>query len=54
MPRHKVLLVSCYFPPAGGIQVQRALSIARYLPQHGFEVFVLTARGRSLLAIPSC
>ena len=44
MARHKVLLVSCYFPPAGGIQVQRALSIARYLPQHGFDVFVLTGR----------
>ena len=43
MARHKVLLVSCYFPPAGGIQVQRALSIARYLPQLGFDVFVLTA-----------
>ena len=44
MARHKLLLVSCYFPPAGGIQVQRALSIARYLPQNGFKVFVLTAR----------
>jgi glycosyltransferase involved in cell wall biosynthesis len=44
MARHKLLLVSCYFPPAGGIQVQRALSISRYLPPNGFEVFVLTAR----------
>jgi glycosyltransferase involved in cell wall biosynthesis len=40
----KILLISCYFPPAGGIGVQRALSLARYLPQNGFEVFVLTAR----------
>ena len=41
---HKILLISCYFPPAGGIQVQRALSLARYLPQNGFKVFVVTAR----------
>jgi glycosyltransferase involved in cell wall biosynthesis len=44
MSQEKVLLISCYFPPAGGIQVQRALSLARYLPENGFEVFVLTAR----------
>src|ERR1700730_10113919 len=42
--RDKILLISCYFPPAGGIGVQRALSLARYLPQNGFKVFVLTAR----------
>lgn len=40
----KILLISCYFPPAGGIGVQRAVSLARYLPQNGFKVFVLTAR----------
>jgi glycosyltransferase involved in cell wall biosynthesis len=44
MPQQKVLLISCYFPPAGGIGVQRAVSLARYLPQAGIEVFVLTAR----------
>ena len=44
MAQDKVLLISCYFPPAGGIQVQRALSLARYLPENGFQVFVLTAR----------
>src|SRR3984893_18569942 len=44
MTQDKVLLISCYFPPAGGINVQRALSLARYLPQNGFSVFVLTAR----------
>jgi hypothetical protein len=32
------------FPPAGGIAVQRALSFARYLPEAGVEVEVLTAR----------
>src|SRR5580704_6176948 len=40
----KILLISCYFPPAGGIGVQRAVSLARYLTQNGFKVFVLTAR----------
>jgi glycosyltransferase involved in cell wall biosynthesis len=44
MPRDKVLLISCYFPPAGGIGVQRAVSLARYLPENGIDVFVLTAR----------
>jgi len=44
MSKEKVLLISCYFPPAGGIGVQRAVSLARYLPQNGFEVFVLCAR----------
>jgi len=44
MEQEKVLIVSCYFPPAGGISVQRALSLAKYLPQNGFEVHVLTAR----------
>ena len=42
--QEKVLLISCYFPPAGGINVQRVLSLVRYLPQNGFKVFVLTAR----------
>jgi glycosyltransferase involved in cell wall biosynthesis len=44
MPQDNLLLISCYFPPAGGIGVQRAVSLARYLPQNGFGVFVLTAR----------
>ncbi|MGD1094086.1 MAG: glycosyltransferase [Bryobacteraceae bacterium] len=44
MPADKLLLISCYFPPAGGIQVLRALSLAKYLPQNQFEVHVLTTR----------
>jgi glycosyltransferase involved in cell wall biosynthesis len=44
MSREKVLLISCYFPPAGGIGVQRAVSLARYLPENGIDVLVLTAR----------
>src|SRR5262249_30299379 len=38
-----ILIISYLFPPAGGIGVQRALSLARYLPASGFEVHVLRA-----------
>ncbi len=40
----RVLLIAYWFPPAGGIAVQRALSLARYLPQHGCQVHVLAPR----------
>ena len=43
VPSRKILLVSYLFPPAGGIAVQRILSLARYLPELGYEVHVLTA-----------
>jgi len=39
----KILILSYLFPPAGGIAVQRALSLAKYLPDSGFEVHVLHA-----------
>ena len=39
-----VLLVSFSFPPAGGVGVLRALSLAKYLPTNGISVDVLTAR----------
>jgi len=39
----KILLISYLFPPVGGIGVQRALSLAKYLPPCGFEVHVLKA-----------
>jgi hypothetical protein len=39
----KLLLINYLFPPAGGIAVQRALSLAKYLPGCGFEVHVLSA-----------
>jgi glycosyltransferase involved in cell wall biosynthesis len=41
--RSRILIISYLFPPAGGIGVQRALSLARYLPNSGFEVHVLRA-----------
>src|SRR5262249_50756694 len=37
----KVLLVTLYFPPAGGGGVQRPLKLAQYLPALGVETHVL-------------
>jgi glycosyltransferase involved in cell wall biosynthesis len=37
----KLLLVSLYFPPAGGGGVQRPLKFASHLPAHGIETHVL-------------
>jgi hypothetical protein len=39
-----VLLVTYSFPPAGGVGVLRALSLAKYLPENGIQLQVLTAR----------
>jgi glycosyltransferase involved in cell wall biosynthesis len=41
--QRQILIVSYLFPPAGGISVQRVLSLARYLPEQGLEVHVLSA-----------
>ena len=57
----KVLLVVYAFPPAGGVGVLRAASLARYLPAEGIQLDVLTTRNPSsvgtdqslLLEIPS-
>ena len=43
MEKHRILIISYLFPPAGGIAVQRALSLAKYSPGCGYEVHVLTA-----------
>src|SRR5262249_19151791 len=40
-PPVKVLLVSLYFPPAGGGGVQRTLKLATHLPAFGIETHVL-------------
>ena len=37
----KLLLVSLYFPPAGGAGVQRPLKFATHLPGLGIETHVL-------------
>jgi len=41
----KLLLVSLYFPPAGGGGVQRPLKFAQYLPALGIETHVLAPDG---------
>ena len=43
----KVLLVTLYFPPAGGGGVQRPLKLAQYLPALGIETHVLAPSGLS-------
>src|ERR1035441_3851169 len=42
-----VLLVTYSFPPAGGVGVLRAASLARYLPAEGIRLSVLTTRNAS-------
>ena len=43
----RLLIISYLFPPAGGVAVQRALSVAKYLPGCGYSVHVLRARNAS-------
>ncbi len=38
----KVLIVTYYWPPAGGPGVQRVLKFVKYLPEFGWQPFVLT------------
>jgi len=39
----KVLIITYYWPPAGGPGVQRVLKFVKYLPEFGWEPLVLTA-----------
>ena len=39
---NKVLIVTYYWPPAGGAGVQRWLKFSKYLPQSGWESLILT------------
>jgi glycosyltransferase involved in cell wall biosynthesis len=48
-----VLLVSYSFPPAGGVGVLRAASLARYLPAEGIRLDVLTAQNASAVGADS-
>lgn len=38
----KVLIITYYWPPAGGPGVQRVLKFVKYLPQFGWEPIILT------------
>lgn len=40
MPKKKVLVISYYWPPAGGIAVLRSLKIVKYLREFGWEPIV--------------
>ena len=46
--RRRVLLVARFFPPLGGAGVHRSLGSARHLPEHGYDVTVLTGSGGGL------
>src|SRR5712664_991126 len=37
------LLIAYYYPPGGGVGVQRALKFSKYLPEFGWRPIVLTA-----------
>lgn len=39
---NKVLIITYYWPPAGGAGVQRILKFAKYLPEFGWEPIILT------------
>jgi glycosyltransferase involved in cell wall biosynthesis len=38
----KVLIITYYWPPSGGAGVQRWLKFAKYLPEFGYQPFILT------------
>ncbi len=41
---HKVLIITYYWPPAGGIGVQRCLKFVKYLREFGWEPIVYSAK----------
>lgn len=43
----KVLIFTYYWPPAGGIAVQRFLKFSKYLPQYGWEPIIVTVKDGS-------
>ncbi len=47
----KVLIITYYWPPAGGPGVQRVLKFAKYLPQFGWEPIILTVENGNFPAI---
>lgn len=47
----KVLIITYYWPPAGGPGVQRVLKFAKYLPQFGWEPVILTVENGNFPAI---
>jgi glycosyltransferase involved in cell wall biosynthesis len=43
----KVIILTYYWPPAGGIAVQRFLKFAKYLAQYGWEPIIITVKNGS-------
>ncbi|MBM2816560.1 MAG: hypothetical protein HW421_3322 [Ignavibacteria bacterium] len=50
MPDKTALIIAYYFPPMGLSGVQRTLKFVKYLPEHGWNVVVLTATPHSYYA----
>ena len=46
----KALIITYYFPPLGGGGTQRTLKFVRYLPEYGWEPYVLTVEDAHHLA----
>src|SRR5690606_27721677 len=49
--KKKVLIITYYWPPAGGPGVQRWLKFAKYLPEFGIELIIYTPENPSYLII---
>jgi hypothetical protein len=47
----KVLIITYYWPPAGGPGVQRILKFAKYLPKFGWQPVILTVHKGEYYAI---
>ncbi len=43
----KVLIFTYYWPPAGGVAVQRWLKFSKYLPEYGWEPIIITVENGS-------
>lgn len=46
--RRRVLFVSYFFPPTGGVSVQRVTKFVKYLPEYGWDCSVLTVENPSV------
>jgi len=47
MEHKKVLIISYYWPPAGGVSVQRVLKFCKYLPDFDIQPYILTVKDGS-------
>lgn len=47
----RVLIITYYWPPNGGVGVQRWLKMSKYLPEHGWEPIVYTPSNPEMAAV---